>query len=449
MRRAMHVLNGGGPQEGNFYDHPYFGQIFLGSILYSIGYPDSLHVTRDTNSIQTLYEVPRILMGLLAVFDTFLIYKIADKKYNPKIAIFASLLFAVMPITWLTRRILLDSILLPFVLLSILFAMYSHNSKRGHWMVLLSGIFLGLAIFTKIPAFTMIPFVVYLVYSQTKRKRLLILLLVPILVLPMIWPVYSMHLNQFDKWEDGVLWQSQREHVGIQKTLMSFGAIDPVLLGFGFAGLGYALIRKNAFVLMWSVPFIAFLSLIGFAQYFHWILVIPAFCVLSSLLIADLGNRVKQENLKQVIPVMAILVIAGFGLVAIATLVGLNVSDNQFAAVEFAAKFANEHDSTILSGPHFSWIFKNVFDVKNIYPDYTTILFRPLPQKFILVSDPHFHVDFNRGQKLEQVYNSTNTIQTFDSIKSKYDVYSYPYSSLGYNTDAGKIEIKVTDNLMN
>ncbi|MBI5698363.1 MAG: phospholipid carrier-dependent glycosyltransferase, partial [Thaumarchaeota archaeon] len=179
MRRAMNVINGDGPQEGKFYDHPYFGQIFLGSILYSMGYPDSLNPTRSADSIRELYEVPRILMGLLAVFDTFLIYKIANKRYDSKIAIFASSLFAVMPITWLTRRILLDSILLPFVLLSVLFAIYSKDSKQKNWLVLLSGIFLGLAIFTKIPAFTMILIVGYLVYSQSKRKRLLLVLLIP------------------------------------------------------------------------------------------------------------------------------------------------------------------------------------------------------------------------------------------------------------------------------
>lgn len=39
MRRAMHVLNGIGPQEGAFYDHPLFGQIFLAGILAPLGIP--------------------------------------------------------------------------------------------------------------------------------------------------------------------------------------------------------------------------------------------------------------------------------------------------------------------------------------------------------------------------------------------------------------------------
>lgn len=449
MRRAIHVLNGDGPQEGKFYDHPYFGQIFLGAVLYSIGYPDSVHATKDADSIKTLYEIPRMLMGLLAVFDTFLIYKITNKRYNSKIAIFASLLFAVMPMTWITRRILLDSILLPFVLLSILLALYSKDSKKRNWLILLSGIFLGLAIFTKIPGFTMIPLVSYIVYSQSKNKRLVLVFLIPAVFLPMLWPAQSILSNHFENWKNDVLWQTERQNVGIQKTILHFGAIDPVLLGFGMSGLVYAVIRRNVFALLWSIPFIVFLSLIGYTQYFHWLIVVPGFCVAAALLIADLGTRLKQEKLRMIVPILTIILVSSFGLISTVTLLGLNVTSNQFEAAAFAANLAAEHDSTILAGPHFSWIFKDVYDAKNIYPDYTTILFRPLPQKFILLSDPHYHMDFSRGPELEQIYNSTITVETFDSIKSKYDVYQYPYSSLGYNYDAGKIEVKVTQNLLN
>ena len=63
-------------------------------------------------------------MGILAIVDTFLVYKIAEFRYNRNVALIAAVLFAVMPLTWLIRRILLDSILLPFLLSSILFSIY-------------------------------------------------------------------------------------------------------------------------------------------------------------------------------------------------------------------------------------------------------------------------------------------------------------------------------------
>jgi 4-amino-4-deoxy-L-arabinose transferase-like glycosyltransferase len=77
-----------------------------------------------------LYTVPRVLMGLLAVIDTFLVYNIAECLYNRKVAFIASILFAVMPRTWSLRWILLDTISLPLLLSSILFAVYYYNTKN-------------------------------------------------------------------------------------------------------------------------------------------------------------------------------------------------------------------------------------------------------------------------------------------------------------------------------
>ena len=162
MERAMEVLEGHSPQEKETkYDHPYFGQIFLAGIFKIIGYPDSLNPKPgNVQSVEILYVVPRVLMGLFAVFDTFLVYKIADRLYNRNVAFIASLFFAVMPMTWMLRRIYLDSILLPFLLSSIFFALYyskrptkitrdkntdfAVNNYNQVPVVVLSGIFLGL-----------------------------------------------------------------------------------------------------------------------------------------------------------------------------------------------------------------------------------------------------------------------------------------------------------------
>ena len=112
MRRAMHVLETGSPQEDRtFYDHPYFGQLLLAGIFWLIGYPSSIKPSiSDSHSIEALYIFPRILIGLLAVVDTLLIFKISERRYNRNVAFIASILFAVTPISWLLRWILLDSI---------------------------------------------------------------------------------------------------------------------------------------------------------------------------------------------------------------------------------------------------------------------------------------------------------------------------------------------------
>jgi sulfur transfer complex TusBCD TusB component (DsrH family) len=65
---------------------------------------------------------------LAAVVDTFLVYKIAERCYNRNVAVIASVLFAVMPSLLYSRWILLDNILMPLFLSSILFALY-HRKK--------------------------------------------------------------------------------------------------------------------------------------------------------------------------------------------------------------------------------------------------------------------------------------------------------------------------------
>ena len=130
--RSIHVSEGLGPkEEAARYDHPYFGWLFLGSIFSVINYPDSTNPTPgNVNSIELIWLFPRVTMGILAVVDTFLIYKIAERRYSRNVAFIAAILFAVMPYTWLIRRVLIEPIQLPFLLTSILFALYTGIRAR-------------------------------------------------------------------------------------------------------------------------------------------------------------------------------------------------------------------------------------------------------------------------------------------------------------------------------
>ena len=211
-----------------------------------------------------LYLVPRVLMGILAVVDTFLVYKIADARYNRKVAFVSATLFAVMPLGSLLRGIFLDSIALPFILLSILFAIYyakseaynrSNDNNRKILLTLLSGIFLGLAIFTKMPVFTMIPLVTFIILKRNDTKgsnnnsndsnsnfknrhsqlKLLAIWFVPVVLIPLIWPLYAISVGQFDNWIEGVVYQTARDSGGknLRSSILYIAEIDPVLLILG------------------------------------------------------------------------------------------------------------------------------------------------------------------------------------------------------------------------
>ena len=69
-----------------------------------IVYPSSLHTSAAgevVNSVKMLWFVPRLVIGIIGVLDTFLVYKFSERRFNTKIAFTAAILFAVMPITFL------------------------------------------------------------------------------------------------------------------------------------------------------------------------------------------------------------------------------------------------------------------------------------------------------------------------------------------------------------
>ena len=448
MYRTMHVLAGEGPQVDYFHDHPFFGQLFLAGALSLTGYPDSLHPTADTNSVQMLYLVPRVLMGILAIFDTFLIYKISERRYSKNIALLASVLFAVMPITWLTRRILLDSILLPFLLSSILFAVYAKDSQNKKLLVILSGIFLGITLFTKETMFTMIPLIAVLVYQNTKNRKMLAMWLIPVILIPMIWPLQSIQDNQFHYWINDILYQTHRQNNNFVNIVENFFNFDPVLLILGLAGILYAILKKDSVILLWFVPFLVFLVSIGYVQYFYWIPVLPVLCIATAKFIMDLATKAK-EDIRHKIPYIIISCIGIFGLIMSILLVTSNVSSQYDAAAYVLENVHNsnipndKNNTTIVSSAAYSWIFKYVYHIPDTLKDYRSLLFHPLPTNHvILIVDQHFKYNLNSGKQLSDLYNNTTMVKKFRGGVLEADLKQYPFTSMAANYEGSEVEVR-------
>lgn len=442
MRRAMDVLGGDGPQEGRYYDHPYFGQLFLAGTLAATGYPGSLDLDGSAQSMEALYMAPRIIMGILAIADSFLVFKIAEKRYGRTVAFIAALLFAVMPATWLLRRILLDSILLPFMLSSILVALHVKDSRRPVLMAALAGALIGLAIFTKIPAFAMMPLVGYAVASGSRRKAMLLAaFLVPAILLPMIWPLYSVSANEFGSWAHYALAQAQRHSGGIVAITKYLFGIDPVLLVAGAAGIAYSLWRRDAFAALWALPFLVFLSVIGYVQYFHWIPLLPVFCIAAGRAVSDVLAAKKKTVLAVVAGIVA------FGMVSTALLVTTNMTSAQFRTLAYASDYLdkneNGHGITTLAGPVYSWVLGRMYKHENVMTDYSSVLSqRVKTDKVLLIADRHFFIDIGRGHQLQDFYDQTRNLQVMEGNARNYDQRIYPFSSMSFNQEGSRIEIR-------
>jgi hypothetical protein len=485
LRRAVQVLQGLGPQESKAtydygYDHPYLGQIFLASVLSLINYPSSVNPSVSSDSIEMLYLVPRVLMGILAVVDTFLVYKIADTRYNRKVAFVAATLFAVMPIGSLLRGIFLDSIALPFILLSILFATFSvksdaynrinYNDKKI-LLTLLSGIFLGLAIFTKMPVFTMIPLLTYIILkgkdtrssnnnsnesnsnfkNRHSQLKLLAIWFIPVVLIPLIWPLYAISAGQFENWTEGVIYQTARDSGGknLRSSILYIAEIDPVLLILGATALIFSIIKKDYFIMLWAFPYLIFLYAIGWTVPFHWNTLIPLLCIALGILVVSMMNVVGRNSRKpaRYIPQVGITAVVAFGFLVTLTLIDTNLNTSYFQLYLFIVRELGHHDAnlnnqnnsegTTMIGSHRTraliwiplYIFKDnvTFRETDIPNDNFTEPVRT--KKFLLVADSGLLSrltstdQYYRDKRVTDLYyNTSNTIATFiNKVSNKYD----------------------------
>lgn len=498
LRKTISTEIGEGLQPQGRYRAPYFGQIFLAGIFTIIGFPNAQSL--GDNPVEQLYLVPRVIMGILAVFDTFLLYRITEYRYGRNVALVASILFAVMPFTWMIRRIFLETIQLPFILTSILLilnlgkdrqlqssslsqlqslpqqkVMEQQSSRRQDkhqqkqqmqqtlqrnqidytkLTLIISGIFLGLAIFTKIPAFTIIPLGIIMVYMVTRKKRYIILWLIPVLFVPMLWPIHATLVGDMKDWIDGVRYQVSRDRPLIN-TINTFFEIDPVLFILGLGGLIYSAVKKDYFVLLWAIPIFVFLQAIGYVSSFHLILLLPPFCIAGATMIEKIGNNIANAKMRNMLPYIRIAVIGIFGICSISMLITLNMNSTYYQAL--ASVLSNLPDSnsngtsinpankiTLIGNPQYFWIpefvFDKTFDAKNFY---SKTPFKT--DKYMMIMDSGFFKILNadNSSRLNLAYNATHNLARFEqNITGGTDTNKYPFTNLKLSPETRFIELR-------
>jgi hypothetical protein len=483
MRKALKSLNGL-PLEPDRTNSVY-GWLILSIALGAVGFPNSLDVSPNggAHSIEILYLVPRALIGILGILDTFLIYKILERYYNNRnVALTGSILFAVMPMTWLTRYVLLETIQLPFLLSSILFAVYTTKSKNSttHDIfsklppILLSGIFLGLAIFIKFPTFAMIPFIGFLIYKNViyrdnKSVKILGLWFIPVILIPLLSPIYANSSGMLNIWWDGIVYNVHR---GKQPLLdltgqMSNNAIniifriDPLLISLGAMGLIFAAIRRDLFLLLWTIPYIILYYALGYVAFYHFIPIFPAFCIAAAKLILDLLDKIKdRNNIKQILLISIVSGIGIFGFASTVMLITTNTTSTHFEAAAFMAKHipdtksskANEKSLTLIMGEsRFYWVLKYAFHKVFNYTTYWTYeSANNETGKVVMVVEPgafnywkKTEVDKERLNELLKTYNKLQIVLVLNRSLDSYIHNGYPYTSMTIqNLDIGRVEIR-------
>ncbi|HET6640753.1 MAG TPA: glycosyltransferase family 39 protein [Nitrososphaeraceae archaeon] len=492
MRRALILLDGGPPQEDDFrYDHPFFGQMILAGLLAAVGYPDIVHFTSDANasSMENLHHVPRTLIGVLSIIDTFFIYKIAEHRYNSRTAFVAAILFAVMPSGWLSSRILLESIQLPLILASILFSLriWVRNQKdilpgidKKHdkrytinvILVMTSGIFLGLATFTKLPAIAFVPLLAYLVFINSNRSfKMLGIWFAPVILIPMLWPAYSLAIGEFDEFLEGIFWQSGRADRGQYSVVDLFRpdviykmadilVFDPFLVIVGTGGIIFASIKRDYFLGLWLIPIIVFFSLLGFVRTFFLIPMLPVFSIAAAVLISALLDKASIRRVSRIVTIASVSAITVFGLTSTFLLVNINVNSAYFELYSVVVGYLPENlgaetDDTsgvtivgndwVISG--LSWIPSQIYGKDHEFKKYYSRA--PVEtEKVLLVVDKRMRDELSDAiveshiQQVRSFYTDGTGVVYQLNDRPRYDYSKYPYASMRDNRGIGVVELR-------
>jgi hypothetical protein len=330
-------------------------------------------------------------------------------------------------------------------------------------MILLSGVFLGLSIFTKVPVFAMIPMVGFLIYTSNNnttgghKLRNLGLWFIPVILIPLLWPAHAMIIGEFDQWKHGILWQTtERPSRPLIGTLNTFFQMDPILFVLGTAGLVFAAVKRDLFLLLWVIPFLIFLYFIGYVSSFHLIPIAPAFCIAASRFIVELtGKIIKKNRIQQILPFSVISGIIIFGLISTTMLITTNVNSSVYKALAvIVQKLPNKNDTnntspvTLVGAPTYFWLPRYAYDKDFIDKSYFSS--SPLEtERYIVVADRGLIGSIsgttNRppNSLMQELLDNSHTIATLlPDDTTKYNVNDYPYSNMRQIPKPTEIKIK-------
>jgi len=241
---------------------------------------------------------------------------------------------------------------------------------------------------------------------------------------------------------DGVFWQAtERSQIGLISTMRSLIFMDPVLACISILGIAFAVIRRDYFILLWVVSFLIFSYFVQWTLYFHFILVLPIFCIASALFIVGISDKIFRKNnaYKKVVPFAVISAIGIFGLISTMLIITTNVFFVQIAHVALAVQEIEINrvmdDITVISAPEYSWIFKYIFKTANSLQTRDSSEINT--DKILLMVDrSYFSVTSKNPEKNEQedprqvekllnMYNNTHPIALIDDSDTSPEYYPF------------------------
>jgi hypothetical protein len=185
--------------------------------------------------------------------------------------------------------------------------------------------------------------------------------------------MYAISIGQFDNWLFGIYEQANREKLPLSLSIKDFFQIDPILLILGIAGIVFAAVRKDIFILLFTVPYAVFLYFVGFVTNFHLLPLIAGFSIALGTLIMDMSQKIApHKKLGQVLPYVILAAVGLIGMTSTSALLIKDYTSNYFEVAAYVSKYMQKNTlsddaniTTVISSPFYLWIPKYKFHMDN------------------------------------------------------------------------------------
>ena len=239
-----------------------------------------------------------------------------------------------------------------------------------------------------------------------------------------------------------VLWQTERNKP-LELSLISFFQIDAVIAVGGIAGIIVACLRRDFLPLVWVAPFLMFSFFIGWVQYFHLIVLFPAFCIAFAVLLDSIQMNLIKMGRKFLSNILIISVFI-FGIVITTMLITLNVNSANFHIFTSIAEHLPTDGNVTIIGSHWwewntYWLTKFVAhkDYEMIDPFFDRNFKVPVKtDKVLFIDDPIFSAAFSgkiKGPNIKEIrelHNLSNSVSIIvDNITNNVTL-NYPFNIL-------------------
>lgn len=201
-------------------------------------------------------------------------------------------------------------------------------------------------------------------------------------------------------------------------------------------------------VLLWIIPYLILLHLIGHVAYWHLVPILVPLCIGAARLIMALIstiNRYTRARMKPLLFPVIIMIIGSFGLISSSILISSNVTVGYFQTIAFLANYLpnnnltdNDNLVTLVGGrwlPGFSWILTYIFDNDIDFKKFYTTS-KVKTGKVLLIVDNDFRRFLSSEENktnidhAQAIYDNTKRVAEFTDEPNYYQNKNYPYNTM-------------------